>query len=1462
MPRLLGIRFESIGHRDARLDGLILPFEVRGAPEDSVLWLRNGGGKSSILNLAFSVLRPNLREFLGSEADAKARHLEDYVAPEDTSSVCLAWELDGEEGRRPLVFTCGVYSWSGSENTSLVRRWFALRVEPDRRQEITLASLPLLSVSGGVRRPHRQAALREKLLELHDPPSVTFTWVHHQAEWEALLESYGLDPQVFSYQLKMNRSEGAADHLFRHRSADQLVDFLIEILLSPEEPASVRETLGRYAAQIARRPALERELAACEATTAVIAPLTAHASELDRARDDAAAQAGSLRALHDGVVATERARKQEATELAGSITRLTDRHRQAGQQRLAATVNASVYEAEAAILARARADEQLRAAATEREVARGRRAVLRAAERLAEVRRMDAAVLVKRRELDARLEANRPMLEELRAAASDLDLVLREELNRVQTRAALARSVVDRLREDVTQCRARRDGSVAADARLRESCRSLEATLTSLQEKRSVLERRGDLLTDERPRAAVVRLRADSERHEAVEIEARAKAASLADEAAESQATMVELRSEARDARRQAGDLRTEREAAEERRKALVGDETLRGILGDDHADIVRLGAEIATSVRTALARLRETLLRLRVDAREDERASSWLEQQGILPSTIDAEVVRDELRRLGVNAHTGNVYLASNQRGEHAAACARARPALAGGVVVDVADMVRARELLAGCALKMRAPLTVGTTADLLDASVDASLSVMPPAGFWDRDAASNDRVRLETERDQKEARRVACSTQQSATEDLLRRLEVFVSTFNEVWYARTESCVVDLDARAARASSEAEVLRTSIERANGEQSASLDEAKRAAALLRLALASLGRVEGFADEGETVDRLRGELDETRAARDAEGAKILESDAELLRLGELVVQRDEQVRGLSAAGSALERELRVLTTWVDPALARPESPRPGIDELRALFAHLHREYETRTTRESLQGEIATLVSELDRARTKLAEMESAAALDQTHVERALDEADSGIGLDEASRRAEHQLERALERVGLAEGEAKAAAGAADTARGPVQKLIEQGRSTAVTEARAKARGQDAQMLHDRTVAERETATRASTEETECEAQRREAQSRADSVAASLDRLDRHRRAIATEREHFADVEPAARAFDRSPEGPTTFLADAELNAAVEVRIEGARASSKHVRDVLARIADVMRRVASFGSSDSAAALPPALRDRLRDADVEAVLRRAPDILADVEARRVIVGQQLAQLEQHRKLIAQSLGRTADKAIDLLRKLERASTFPSHVKVWGDHPFLKVKIAPSEVAAERDASILTVVDHAAAASQMPSALQLVQQSVRELTRATGVRMSMLKPEVHRRLEWVPIEDINRFSGGERITAAILLYATLAQLRARQRGRSRAPTSVLLLDNPVGACSHPEFLELQREMARASGVQLVYTTGVDDLEALARLPNVVRLRNAHRDTRARRRVTVEPAIDAVHVAWTKS
>jgi hypothetical protein len=126
---------------------------------------------------------------------------------------------------------------------------------------------------------------------------------------------------------------------------------------------------------------------------------------------------------------------------------------------------------------------------------------------------------------------------------------------------------------------------------------------------------------------------------------------------------------------------------------------------------------------------------------------------------------------------------------------------------------------------------------------------------------------------------------------------------------------------------------------------------------------------------------------------------------------------------------------------------------------------------------------------------------------------------------------------------------------------------------------------------------------------------------------------------------------------------------------------------------------------------------------------------------------------------------------------------------------------------------------------------------VQRAVRRLARP--IKVYVLHPDPARGRESVEIPEITRCSGGEQLTSAILLYCTLAQVRARARGASRKGTSTLILDNPIGRASRARFLELQREVARTMGVQLVYTTGVNDYDALRALPKIVRLRNQRVD-----------------------
>jgi len=203
MPRLSRVRFVSVGHPNARFEDVTL--DLRGSDglaTDSVLWLRNGGGKSSLLNLLFAVIRTDRRDFLGGRADSRQRALEDYILPSDRGVVVTEWELDrswdaldlGDKAR----FTVGVFYEHRQEQERALRRlFFAGRVIPGV-PETSLEGLPLSELRDGQRVRRTLHGFREVwnglAQESGDPLALT---TETQREWYGALDRAGIDPDLF-----------------------------------------------------------------------------------------------------------------------------------------------------------------------------------------------------------------------------------------------------------------------------------------------------------------------------------------------------------------------------------------------------------------------------------------------------------------------------------------------------------------------------------------------------------------------------------------------------------------------------------------------------------------------------------------------------------------------------------------------------------------------------------------------------------------------------------------------------------------------------------------------------------------------------------------------------------------------------------------------------------------------------------------------------------------------------------------------------------------------------------------------------------------------------------------------------------------------------------------------------------------------------------------------------------------
>ncbi len=260
MYLLRRVYFDSIGHKDARFDPLVLDFRSDGGqkPLDSVLWLRNMGGKTSMLALIFSVLQPGYRDFLGREKAGEIRQLQKYVLADDIAHVVLEWSSTGDgllaslEDETILV-TGVVMTYRRGQTSDLDRHFYAFR-------SLTgTLSLDELRFRQNGRRVHVRTFLDQIMQAQRSRPSLEAVITDKQSEWKATLESLGLDPEIFRYQLAMNEHEAGARKFLGFRDADSFVDFLIKVVMDPGAMNQVAENLGQVADKLAMEPHRKKE---------------------------------------------------------------------------------------------------------------------------------------------------------------------------------------------------------------------------------------------------------------------------------------------------------------------------------------------------------------------------------------------------------------------------------------------------------------------------------------------------------------------------------------------------------------------------------------------------------------------------------------------------------------------------------------------------------------------------------------------------------------------------------------------------------------------------------------------------------------------------------------------------------------------------------------------------------------------------------------------------------------------------------------------------------------------------------------------------------------------------------------------------------------------------------------------------------------------------------------------------
>ncbi|WAZ20337.1 hypothetical protein STRCI_001449 [Streptomyces cinnabarinus] len=1432
----------------------------RPAPA-GVLFLENGGGKSVLLKLIFSVMLPGHRNTLGGASSGVLRK---FLLADDCGHVALEWQhtLTGE-----CVVVGKVSEWRGRQVSNDPRKfaeaWYSFRPGPGLSldnlpvAESTAVRPPVEGASGAQGRRRTMKGFRDALTEAGKAyPHLEVHWEEIHDRWIEHLGDLGLDPELFRYQREMNADEGEAAGLFAVKKDSDFTDLLLRAVTDTRDTDGLADLVSGFGNKLGRRAELIAERDFTAGSVDLLGRIVEAAGTRSRARDIHAGAERRTRNLARRLSARGVQERVRAADLAQRVTAAAYAvtHAEAGRGHSALIAAELAYRH--ASLALAAAEKS--AAAQKRELAEARtlhsawqaaEAVLRHRAAADRVARVAAAIQEAERDaapaLAARAKAAVDLVRALHTAAESAEALANEG----EERSAALQEVGEAAHRDAT--------SAATEAqRARSEIGHLKQRLTEVEQETAEAVRAGwldDSAPDADPARAALAA-SDAEKSAVAAWDTAREASRRASEHAR-EAAGTESRAELTAARASDAATAAERTYDAERRlaEALAAEERLADLLSltgsartsvpqprheDRNAlspeELDRFADELRELLDDAVSSAERQLFELRTAAADDSRILGALGDGGLLPPGPDVLATVEFLGEHGIPALPGWRYLAQAvDPADHARVLA-ARPELVDGVIITDPDThARARETLSDAALLPRSAVAVGTAAALLaptpgaDARSGDVFLVPPNPAMHDEHAADEERQALRARATERDGEIRTLAARLGKDRELAARLASWrtgcpAGRLVELAEGAREARAFAEEAEAELA--EARTVRAEADEVAAETGQVRDERQEAAQKARRAADALAGL---------AFRLR-----ERAGWQAKLRELADEAAESEARAQSCLERaraaDEDRRAAQRAADDARRTARALRAERSEIAGAPDdvpetdtdAPKASLPALREAYRAASQVYEKVGVGADLRAEQARAESDESAAHAELDRLSNKV---RTRAEQLLQSPD---GSDGPSRQA--AAARAEELVQLLETRMSTASEQLGRLRGEAERHApEDGEAhTELSEELQPRDAEHAQALLRTATAELATRTEALGQAREAHSELLDAHRAAEDAAGGFDEIAAMLRDLL--REHAPDEEQEEpEPYPGSPEEARQSAAEARRSLrGCAADLSAAESAVREASDVLVRHANATR---------YEQVRTPA-RQQIRELPASALPEHAQK-WADAFAPRLrVLTDELEQLERNRDSIVDRLRGLVESALATLRSAQRLSRLPEGLGEWSGQEFLRIRFE------EPDQATLTerlgeVIDEATRAAVKKNSdlrrdgMSLLLRGVGAALQPKGIAVEILKPDAVLRAERVPVGQMGDvFSGGQLLTAAIALYCTMAALRSNDRGRDKhRHAGTLFLDNPIGRANATYLLELQRAVSDALGVQLLYTTGLFDTTALAEFPLVIRLRN---------------------------
>lgn len=1410
MNKIRRVFLSNLGHKDSFFGGDILELiDAEGNPVDTVLHGANGFGKTTILAVILNTIDTDRGRYLRTLKKKNEKFEHNFT---DTPS-CIAIEWDNAAGGRVFVTAQIILPVPGKAGIEYDRHFISWYAD----ETLPLEILPFPGI-GGRRWEDRVRKRDDVIAWLSDHvtryrDSHDFNRFDIQSDWRKHLISNGIDVELIANQVDLNNSEGGIDTFVNFASEEAFLTRFWGMTLNSQKAAEVRADLDATIRSMAGYDQLQTRLDLISALKKHHDLFLDHATALRDIETQRDILRSRIAGLHNAL--TERSSHvkaqvddldDECADLSDEIAGLSNHKRQ-----LAIRVDALSHAVAHAQNEQAAAN--LEQATEARDNAAKDCRVLKAADRWSFILGKD----IRAEALNKRISAATTSIDDERRAANKAGATLHAA---IEIRSNEAKIAAKELRGKAINLEGRKTG-IKAD--LEQEQRQSEEALGAINQGNewfriydltlADLRKRGIIQPEQSPAGAVQAITTEIERLE----ERLAILTSKIDEANNMTAKAEEYVETCLSAKAEANATFNERTAklntALEEKRSIVEDPLTREIFENDtiDPDNTAVASHLTTMTSTLsaeIAALEDTLAIKNADA-DSIRANGLAGIDSNVSTIVEAlhkAGIRDALPFAGWLAGIGTSP-ADMRR------FAAADPARFSGVAIqgDAAWKVVTSLDLSAVPLTRAVTISRAST-DTSEPGNDRIVIALSRDEAYDTEAAARLLESLDQERDKIGQKISNKQSRRSQIDDLVKRIDLF----RRAWGGGKLFQIAQQKRMAEDA------LATAIKNLETAKTG-LTDAKTEAERLRQDLHGVTLTrntagERLADATRFVQTWEDAVPEKRNILETAQRAHNEHKARAETLGTTLDTVGEEIARANSEAADQDRLVRDFATRLSAIAMHDAEPDPIIEvRLTELQTDYEQAYEAyRTLEQNRVGDLSTELKEIQRSRKELYD---------SYINEFGDLEDRQADIEHLAARGnlDSDLSIAEAREQSAEKSHTEAAFNHRTTKATLQKL------TSALSSEAKKIRTGLVETPDNSFADQheaaETDLKRTTHDLEIKTRVRD-----DKAALSAKLLTEYHALEA----HTGTL-PVHPGIDPMPVTldpdlgtiATEVKALVRRNTEIDSQVDGSLRKAEQAFETVRRHvdADDFKKVESSLSSDIR-------HNGIREAVTNAATHNQAivDIIATIQ-------HEIGRFDENRRYM---ITRLDDFLNDAQRKLRRAinTKIPDSLPRLGGLHVIKMKPGFPNKSEIRHNVIDKYLRSLTRDRRIPEKGHLIaveiMHDLREEVGWKSLGIEIIKPNDAGDLQYFPIHMLGS-SDGQGLTAAMLLYLILVKLRAESLADSKSAFGgVLFADNPFGKASHPLLLRVQRDLARAMNIQLVFTMSGENLDALGEFPHVLRIK----------------------------